>query len=110
MYSALILICLSSLVVSSVAAWAAWGYASTSPLKRLRSVESQIADLHSSFESLLESHKRLRSKHGMTELRARTAEEPKKVARPDGSPPIGASKAELREYYGLTQPGFRIKQ
>ncbi len=38
-------------------------------LKRARDLEAQIADLNSNFESLLESHKRLRSRQGMKDLR-----------------------------------------
>lgn len=39
--------------------------------KRMRDLEQTQADLESSFESLLASHKTLRSRAGMRELRAR---------------------------------------
>jgi hypothetical protein len=42
--------------------------------KRLRALEQTTADLELNFDSLLDSHKRLRSRAGMRELRAR--EEP----------------------------------
>jgi len=108
MYSALIFLCLTSLGVSFVAAFRASGSGFTSPVKRLRSVESQIADLQSSFDSLLESHKRLRSKIGMQTLRQGHSESEEAARKPNGAPPPGASKAELREYYGLNKPGFKV--
>jgi len=42
--------------------------------KRMNDLEVTIGDLQSSFESLLESHKRLRSRAGMRELREREVE------------------------------------
>lgn len=66
-----ILTCLLSLVAAcvSVACWRA--FASSPTLKWRRDMEQQISDLNSNFESLLDSHKRLRSRQGMQELRAR---------------------------------------
>ena len=72
-------------------------FASSQLRKRIRNVESSFADLESSFESLLESHKRLRSRAGMRELRSRRG-----VSDGGSPPPEGASKAELRRYYGIS--------
>ncbi len=103
-----ILISLLSLAVSCAAVYRASGSGFISVTKRQRSVESQMSDLQSSFDSLLESHKRLRSKIGMQELRAKSANEEKPEVDRSAPPPRGASKAELREYYGLNKPGFRV--
>lgn len=62
----------------------------------MNSLEIEIADLRSSMQTLLESHKRLRSRIGMRELRER-AETGATASR--GAPPPGASKAQLREFY-----------
>ncbi len=104
-----IVISLLSLAASFVAVYRASGSGFTSLTKRQRSVESQMSDLQSSFDSLLESHKRLRSKQGMQELRAKTANEPKEPNGRGAPPPPGASKAELRDYYGLNKPGFKVQ-
>jgi hypothetical protein len=42
--------------------------------KRMNDLEVAMADLQSSFQSLIESHKRLRSRTGMRELREREQE------------------------------------
>lgn len=44
-------------------------------LRRMAEVEGTLTDLMDSYNSLLEQHKRLRSRIGMRELRARRAEE-----------------------------------
>jgi regulator of replication initiation timing len=50
--------------------------------KRMSDLELMMSDLESSFQSLLESHKRLRSRAGMRELRERVSEpETKEQAR-----------------------------
>jgi ElaB/YqjD/DUF883 family membrane-anchored ribosome-binding protein len=68
--------------------------------KRLRVVEMEIADLTSSFESLLESHKRLRSRAGMRELRAR-----------EEAPLVEDKKAIRRRLFGaLAGPAFAARQ
>lgn len=48
--------------------------ASSRLTKRMNDLEITTADLQSSFESLIESHKRLRSRTGMRELREREAQ------------------------------------
>jgi hypothetical protein len=67
-------ITLTSATLFNVAcAWLVWRLASASSrtTKRLRDLEQTTADLELSFDSLLESHKKLRSRAGMRELRAR---------------------------------------
>lgn len=63
----------------------------------MNSLEIEMADLRSSMQSLLESHKRLRSRIGMQELRER--ERSPSRARTAEAPPLGASKQELRDFY-----------
>jgi hypothetical protein len=48
--------------------------------KRLNDLEVMIADLDSNFASLMESHKRLRSRAGMRELRERDSGKPETKA------------------------------
>jgi len=67
----------------------------TQATKLIESLRIEVADLQSLFASLMDSHKRLRSRIGMKELREKAAEEPKRT----GPPPPGAPKAELRAYY-----------
>jgi len=83
--------------------YVAWRLASASSrtMKRLRDLETTQADLESSFDSLLESHKRLRSRAGMRELRARD------------EPPAVETKAQVRaRVFGTTAgPAFaKIQQ
>jgi len=61
----------------------------------MNSLEIAQADLQSSMQSLLESHKRLRSRIGMQELRGRRT-----AGEDDGAaPPPGARKQALRDFY-----------
>lgn len=76
----------------AVAAWKRVSDASAH--RKWRNETTQlITDLQSSFDSLLESHKRLRSRQGMAELRER-----KKGGRP---PSTVETKAELMQRLGL---------
>lgn len=70
--SLLITMILSTLLCASCAA-VAWKQASTCYRlrKRVHELELSTADLNSTLENLLDSHKRLRSREGMKELRAR---------------------------------------
>ncbi len=69
----------------------------SSPGKRMNSLEIELADLRSSMAALLESHKRLRSRIGMQDLRERRKNSG--TAEHGDRPGPNASKAELREYY-----------
>lgn len=62
---------------------------------RLARIEADQAELFSILESVTTTAKRLSSRSGMRELRERSP----------GPPPPGASKAELRRYYGFTKDG-----
>lgn len=96
----LTLICLASLVAGYAGAY--WGRVSASSrtTKRFHDMEMAISDLTSSFENLLESHKRLRSRAGMRELRQREAE------------PERESKAAVRKrLFGVAAgPAFAARQ
>jgi len=72
----------------------------SSGLKRLREVERQISDLQSNFDSLMESHKRLRSRVGMRQLR-----DEKEI-------PIRETKAQARArvFGSAAGPAFAEKQ
>ena len=61
--------------------------------KRVRELELSTADLNSSMENLLDSHKRLRSREGMRELRANRS------AKRDST--RAETKAELLQRLGL---------
>lgn len=67
-------ICLTLLAAGCAVAAYKRGSVSSRSLKRLNELEVMVSDLQSTFESLLESHKRLRSRAGMRELREREAE------------------------------------
>ena len=84
----------SALLVAAVSKRA---FESSSVGKRMNSLETGFADLESSFRSLMDSHKRLRSRIGMQELRERTASG--RTGRTAEAPPLGASKQELRDFY-----------
>jgi hypothetical protein len=64
-------------VISLLAGYAGAAFKSVSGSSRtrkaLRDIQTTVADLESSFDSLLESHKRLRSRAGMRELREKPA-------------------------------------
>lgn len=64
----------------------------------MNSLEIELADLQSSFRSLMDSHKRLRSRIGMQELRERRGQSATNGA-DRGAPPPGATKQQLRDYY-----------
>jgi len=63
--------CLASIGAIYAVVYSRQASASSRASKRMLALETQIADLASSFDDLLESHKRLRSKEGMRELRER---------------------------------------
>lgn len=65
---------------------------------RLAKVETDQAELFSILGKLTTTTKRLSSRAGMQDLRGKRA---------DGPPPPGASKEELRRYYGLNGKGPR---
>jgi hypothetical protein len=69
----LILICFTSL--SAACALVSWKAASGAARlrKQMRDAQIEIGELSSTVESLTESHKRLRSREGMRDLRARRA-------------------------------------
>lgn len=68
--------CLLLLGVIYAVGYSRQASASSRASKRMNALEMQIADLQSSFDDLLESHKRLRSKEGMRELRERRKGKP----------------------------------
>lgn len=92
--------CLISTTAGYVGAY--WNRVSRSSawLKRLNECEAMVADLESSFASLMESHKRLRSREGMRRLREERIE------------PAQESKAEARKrVFGVTSgPDFARRQ
>jgi len=59
---------------------------------RFSKVEADQAELFSTLQKLTTTLRRLSSRAGMEDLRARSANEP---------PPVGTPKAQLREHYGL---------
>lgn len=63
---------------------------------RLADVQAELAVLSSSFEKVSMQLARQNSREGMRRLRG---------SRADSPPPPGASKAELRKYYGLQAVG-----
>lgn len=85
----LTLICIASLCVAC--AFVSWRAASGSARlrKQMRDVQIEIGELTSTVESLTESHKRLRSREGMRDLRARRAA------------PERETKAQLLQRLGL---------
>lgn len=89
-------------LLAVVCAIVSWQQASrcSRTTKRLRDVELETSELTLAFESLLESHKRLRSRAGMRELRAR-----------EEAPPV-ESKADARRrlFAGASGPAFAKKQ
>lgn len=90
LWALITLTCLLSLAAASVSV-ACWRASKSSPsLKWRREMEQQISDLNSNFDSLLESHKRLRSRQGMADLRARRS-----------GPKSAETKAELLARLGL---------
>lgn len=102
---ALITMILSTFLSAACAA-VAWKRASECyPLrKRVRDLERTTADLNSDLESLLESHKRLRSREGMRELREKRSRK---------TTPQHESKSELLERLGMagkTGPAFAAAQ
>lgn len=64
---------------------------------RLADVQADLVSLSSSFEKVARGVTKLNSRAGMRELRGRDDE--------PAPPPIGASKGELRRYYGFRQDG-----
>lgn len=109
-YSHLMLITGIWALVASVVAALVWGSRSTrsrkSPpapapteisdalLLRMAQIEATQAELFSTLESLTTTVKRLSSRQGMRDVRARRATE--------DPPPIGAPKADLLRHYGMS--------
>lgn len=81
-----------STLLSAICAVVAWRQASTCYRlrKRVHDLELSTADLNSTVENLLDSHKRLRSREGMKALRERRS-----------GPKIAETKAELLQRLGL---------
>jgi hypothetical protein len=96
----IIQICATSVAVLCAVVASRPGSASLRILKRQREQEVMMSDLQSGFEALLESHKRLRSRAGMRELRAR-----------EEAPPVEDKKAIRRRLFGaLAGPAFAARQ
>jgi len=94
----------ASCAVGCVVACLRLGSRCTRVLKRrppseltLSQLAADQAALHSSFQSMATTVKRMSSRAGMAELRSRPAA--------SEAPPLGATKAELRRHYGLTAAG-----
>ena len=85
-----------ALVLALPALWYAFRAARV-PLATVKRIEASHADLQEAFSNLVESHKRLRSRVGMRELRERRNEEPESESPAD-------YKARLRARLGLV-PG-----
>lgn len=64
--------------------------------ERYAKLQAEMAELYSTLEKLTTTVKRISSRHGMADLRAREA---------DAAPPPGTSKAELRKFYGIGVAG-----
>jgi hypothetical protein len=81
-------------------AWAAYkqAFVSSRMKKRMNELEIAHTDLESSFQSLLESHGRLRSRAGMREIRAKDAK------------PETKEEARARIFGNATGPAFAKKQ
>lgn len=62
----------------------------------LQEVRADLVSLSSNYEKVSKAMLRLNSRAGMRELRDERAHAP---------PPVGASKGELRRYYGLNTDG-----
>lgn len=74
----------------------------------LPSVRAELAELSSAVESLATTVKRLSSRQGMADLRARRKDEQQSA-----QPPVGAPKAELYRHFGLlgkAGPAFARRQ
>jgi hypothetical protein len=89
---------ITSACVTLLAAALVWGAsrrvsASLRLTKRMNDLEVTIGDLQSSFESLLESHKRLRSRAGMREIRERDSTPAKPESKEDARRRIFGSAA-----------------
>lgn len=82
-----------SAIFATIAARAALRLSSR--LRALETIELQQADQNAAFQRLMESHKTLRSRIGMRELREKHAEEPP----PNASPAV--KKAFYRKKLGL---------
>jgi hypothetical protein len=100
--SSLLTIQICAALLSVLSAAVAWKQVSVSSrtLKRLRDLETTAADLNSSFDSLMESHKRLRSRTGMREIRERE-EQPKHETK---------EQARARVFGREAGPGFARRQ
>lgn len=94
--SALIAVCSALVAAWSASVCLKLAGRSISQAKSLASMELRTTELSSSFVELLEAWKKIRSREGMRDLRAR-----RKGYESAEAPPTGASKEELRRFYGL---------
>lgn len=85
---------LASLAAACVAVYWTRDSASSSLTKRIRGLETQLTDLSSSFDSLMESHRKLSARVGMRQLRER-----RKGEAADDEPVPPGDKAGLRRKY-----------
>lgn len=111
-----IMICVVSLAASCAVAYSVRAFGASRPMKRMRDLEQQIADLTSSFDSLMESHKTLRSRAGMRELRERR-KGGDKLTGELSEQEIAAMKPSERKLYfrrqhfaGMDHRAFALKQ
>lgn len=87
-WAQIIVLSLTLLLAISAGVSSKQASASARRLKRWSESERDIADLRADYQALMESHKRLRSREGMRDLRAARA--------PPPGPPPGETKAEAR--------------
>lgn len=71
---------------------------SSPPASELASLREDVASLYSVLEKNSTTLKRLSSRQGMRDLREREQSE----GGPSTPPPVGASKAEMLRYYGMS--------
>ena len=96
MFWSIMSICAALLAASCAGVCLMLASRSTSIANSARLALLKTSDLESLFEELLESHKTLRSRVGMREVREKGVA---MRAAANAAPAPGASKAELRDYY-----------
>ena len=96
----LTLTCLNLLAAGCALAFSRQASTAAQRLKRWSECEREVSDLRADFTSLLESHKRLRSREGMRRLREERAAPAQETK----------AQARVRVFGGATGPDFAKRQ
>lgn len=99
----IIVICVTSLAAAFAGSYSGRVFASSRLARRITELETEVATLTSEYSKVLALAKKISNRVALDDHRRTNSKASNRTD--DGAPPLGASKAELRDFYlrGKTQ-------